>query len=478
MFTALVQEPQTGDVEHVVWMEIGRRVQYVDSVESQHRIEFVQLQSRRTKGRKRSVRVTAPVVVVRRRLRNWRSSSRLREMKINVWLRELNLLKSPRNRMAWLSLLMTRSVQLIWMSCRLWWISATSIFLRKFLLHHLGTVLASCLSATALGLSKYSWDVEHVVSGIGNWALRTVCKWSKSFMRGGAYGRRSSGFWSRVHLEFAYVAGCSLLVRHQGSHAWQSCAETLMVVGLVLASRSACVILNSLCSGIATWSHFCPITSTCFVLHVFLCAVSWGLSGRVWLRTWYCLEVRVRLNCLCGACSNCNTLGGLLSSVLVVSFLQCSWGDSYYKFSPGFALLFVPSVGRRFCTVLQCCGTRCSLWFSAPVCTLVRLLVDVDGGWAHAFCLFTEGLFGVTSIVCIGLWYLIRGVPSVVMQESAVLSYVFCACCTRIVLRIQWYVATSAYHVSSESDHPRLMESDDVVCFSQLVVPASFSLHV
>ena len=75
--------------------------------------------------------------------------------------------------------------------------------------------------------------------GTGNWALRTVCKWSKSFMCGGAYGRRSSGFWCRVHLEFAYVAGCSLLVRHQGSHAWQSCADTLMVVGLVLASRSA-----------------------------------------------------------------------------------------------------------------------------------------------------------------------------------------------------------------------------------------------
>ena len=51
----------------------------------------------------------------------------------------------------------------------------------------------------------------------------------------------------------------------------------------------------------------------------------------------------MRLNCLCGACSNCITLGGLLSSVLVVSFLQCSWGDSYYKFSPGFVLLFVPS---------------------------------------------------------------------------------------------------------------------------------------
>ena len=54
-----------------------------------------------------------------------------------------------------------------------------------------------------------------------------------------------------------------------------------MADGLVLASRSAQVILNSLCSGIATWSHFCPITSTCFVLHVFFCAVSWVLSVAV-----------------------------------------------------------------------------------------------------------------------------------------------------------------------------------------------------
>ena len=88
-------------------------------------------------------------------------------------------------------------------------------------------------------------------------------------------------FGCRVHLEFACVAGCSLLVRHQGSHAWQSRAEVFMVDGLVLASRSACVILNSLCSDIATWSHFCPITSTCFVRHVFFCTVSWGLSVTV-----------------------------------------------------------------------------------------------------------------------------------------------------------------------------------------------------
>ena len=230
--------------------------------------------------------------------------------------------------------------------------------------------------------------------GIGNWALRTVCKWSKSFMCGGAYGRRSSGFWCRVHLEFAYVAGCSLLVRHQGSHAWQSRAETFMVVGLVLASRSACVILNSLCSDIATWSHFCPITSTCFVLHVFLCAVSWGLSGRVWLRTWCCLEVRVRLNCLCGACSNCNTFGGLLSSVLVVTFCSVSGASVATSFLLALSFLFraVWLAGGS----AQWWGTCCSLWFSAPDCTLVRLLVDVDDGWAHAFCLLTEGFFGVT----------------------------------------------------------------------------------
>ena len=64
------------------------------------------------------------------------------------------------------------------------------------------------------------------------------------------------------------------------------------------------------------------------------------------------------------------------------------------------------------------------------------------------------------------------------MQESAVLSYVFCACCTRIVLRIQWYVATSAYHASSESAHPRLMESDDVVYFSLFSCSGLVSLHV
>ena len=117
-------------------MEIERRVLYVDSVESQHRTVFVQLQSRRTRKRKTSVQVTAPVVVVRRRLQNWRSSSRLQEMKINDWLQELNLWISPRNRMVRLSLLMMRNVQLIWMSCKLSWISVRSIFLTRCTMLH------------------------------------------------------------------------------------------------------------------------------------------------------------------------------------------------------------------------------------------------------------------------------------------------------------------------------------------------------
>ena len=52
--------------------------------------------------------------------------------------------------------------------------------------------------------------------------------------------------------------------------------------------------------------------------------------------------------------------------------------------------------------------------------------------------------------------------PNADIQESVVLCIV---CCTRMGLRIQWYVAMSAYHATSESAHPRLMESDDVVCF-------------
>ena len=55
MFTDLVQEPQIRDVEHVERMEIGRRAQCADSVESQHRIEFVQLQSRRSGSSQKTI---------------------------------------------------------------------------------------------------------------------------------------------------------------------------------------------------------------------------------------------------------------------------------------------------------------------------------------------------------------------------------------------------------------------------------------
>ena len=65
------------------------------------------------------------------------------------------------------------------------------------LLHHLGTVLSSCLCATVVGLSKKPFgDVEHVerlVLKIGR-CVQYVS--GPSLSRGcGTYGRRSSGFW-------------------------------------------------------------------------------------------------------------------------------------------------------------------------------------------------------------------------------------------------------------------------------------------
>ena len=68
--------------------------------------------------------------------------------------------------------------------------------------------------------------------------------------------------------------------------------------------------------------------------------------------------------------------------------------------------------------------------------------------------------------------------PSDAIQGSAVLFYVFVLVVRVLFLRIQWYVATSAYHASSESAHPRLMESDDVVCFSLFSCSGLVSLHV
>ena len=129
------------------------------------------------------------------------------------------------------------------------------------------------------------------------------------------------------------------------------------------------------------------------MLHVFLCAVSWGLSGRVWLCTWCCLEVRVRLNCLCGACSNCNTLGGLLSSVLVVSFLQCFRGVATTSFLLAMSFLFVPFGWPAF---LHSVVERVALYgfqlLLARWCVCLWMLM-VDGLTRSVF--FTEGPFGV-----------------------------------------------------------------------------------
>ena len=94
----------------------------------------------------------------------------------------------------------------------------------------------------------------------------------------------------------------------------------------------------------------------------------------------------MRLNCLCGACNNCNTLGGLLSSVLVVSFLQCFRGVGYCKFSPGF-VLFVRAVWLAGMSA-QWCGTCYSLRFQLLLARWCDCWWMVDGGWAHVFCLF------------------------------------------------------------------------------------------
>ena len=88
MFTDSYQKLQIGDVELVGRMEIGRREQCADNVERQHHIEFVQLQSRRMRKRKRSMPRRAPTVAISRRLRSWRSSSRRRRMKTNDWQQE------------------------------------------------------------------------------------------------------------------------------------------------------------------------------------------------------------------------------------------------------------------------------------------------------------------------------------------------------------------------------------------------------
>ena len=85
----------------------------------------------------------------------------------------------------------------------------------------LAPALTSCLMATVLGLVQETQigDVEHV-EWMEIWATRTVCKWSKNLMWLWCIWTEELGqFGLRVHLEFACVAVCSLLLRHHGSHA-------------------------------------------------------------------------------------------------------------------------------------------------------------------------------------------------------------------------------------------------------------------
>ena len=63
----------------------------------------------------------------------------------------------------------------------------------------------------------------------------------------------------------------------------------------------------------------------------------------------------------------------------------------------------------------------------------------VDGGWAHAFCLFLGRALWRDFLLCvlvIDSWGAKR-----CHTRVCCLIYVFCVWCTRIVLRIQWYVA-------------------------------------
>ena len=148
-----------------------------------------------------------------------------------------------------------------------------------------------------------------------------------------------------------------------------------MVDGLVLASRSAQVILNSLCSGIATWSHFCPITSTCFVLHVFFCAVSWGLS----------VAVVVVLLVLSGGARATELSVRCLQHMFYTWWLivQCPCGifcsvsgacGGHSKFSSG-SVLFRRAVLLVGISALWC-GTCYFYGFQLLLTRKVRLLVD------------------------------------------------------------------------------------------------------
>ena len=146
----------------------------------------------------------------------------------------------------------------------------------------------------------------------------------------------------------------------------QKCLWQTVLCWHLAALESSSTVSVATCNMVSSVpSHLHALCSTCFS------APSRGVSlWRLWLCSWCFLEVPVRLNCLCGACNTCTTLGGLLSCVLVVSFLQC-FRDVRWSL-PVFSWLCPLSS----CLSAQWCGTCYSLWFSAPVSTLVRLLVD------------------------------------------------------------------------------------------------------
>ena len=199
MSIELVLEPPTGDVEVVERMEIGRRVHCADIVESQHRIEFVQLQSRRTRLRKRSVQRTAPTEASSRRLQNWRSSSRQQRMKTSVWRQKHSKWTVLRNWMLCLMLYVLKVKQLTWMSCKLSWILATSIFLSRCTMLHCVRKMMPSERRNKMPSPGPNSDLQ-LVETIGEEAESETCTGSENYRsaqatrkRGGKLGGGGSG---------------------------------------------------------------------------------------------------------------------------------------------------------------------------------------------------------------------------------------------------------------------------------------------
>ena len=120
--------------------------------------------------------------------------------------------------------------------------------------------------------------------------------------------------------------------------------------------------------------HFCPITSTCFVLHVFFCAVSWGLS----------VAVGVVLLVLSGGARATELSVRCLQHMFYTWWLivQCFRGvrwslQVFFWLCPFF---FVPYGWLAF---LHCGVERVILFYGFQLLLTreVRLLVDDYGGW-------------------------------------------------------------------------------------------------